>query len=57
MGTSRQIFLASSSTTVTQTSLYLFPSALLGFMLGISEYLLVFHTSGLTLSVSGVVKV
>jgi hypothetical protein len=26
-------------------------------MLGISEYLLVYHTSGLTLSISGVFKV
>ena len=57
MGSSRQIFLASDAHKVIWTSLYLFSAALLAFMLGVSEYLLVYHTSGLTLSISGVVKV
>lgn len=56
MGSSRQIFLASDAHKVIWTGLYLFAAALLAFMLGVSEYLLVYHTSGLTLSISGVVK-
>ena len=57
MGSSRQIFLATDAHKVIWTALYLFAAALLAFMLGVSEYLLVYHTSGLTLSISGVVKV
>lgn len=38
------------------TVLLIAPAALLAFMLGVSEYLLVYHTSGLTLSISGVFK-
>ncbi len=57
LATSRQIFLASEITDVIQTGVLMTAGALLAFMLGVSEYLLVYHTSGLTLSISGVVKV
>ena len=57
MGTSRQIFLANSVLDFMFTVVYLTGGALLAFMLGYSEYLLVYHTSSLTLSISGVVKV
>lgn len=57
MGTSRQILLADSVLQFMFTAVYLTGAAFLAFMLGFSEYLLVYHTSSLTLSVSGVIKV
>lgn len=57
LGTSRQIFLASQVLEVVVTGVLITAGALLAFMLGVSEYLLVYHTSSLTLSISGVVKV
>lgn len=57
LGTSRQIFLASQVMDVIVTGVLISAGALLAFMLGVSEYLLVYHTSSLTLSISGVVKV
>lgn len=57
LGTSRQIFLASQAMEVIITGVLISAGALLAFMLGVSEYLLVYHTSSLTLSISGVVKV
>lgn len=56
IGTSAVVFRASFST-FTVTSLLIGAAALLAFMLGFSEYLLVYHTSSLTLSVAGVMKV
>ena len=57
LGTSREVFLASRVWEVVVTGVLITAGALLAFMLGVSEYLLVYHTSSLTLSVSGVVKV
>lgn len=39
------------------TAAFILVAALLAFMLGVSEYLLVYHTSGLTLSIAGIFKV
>ena len=36
---------------------FILVAAILAFMLGVSEYLLVYHTSGLTLSIAGIFKV
>ena len=57
VGTSVLVFRASTWNDLGWTTAYILPAALLAFMLGVSEYLLVYHTSGLTLSVSGVFKV
>ena len=57
LGTSRRIFLADTASTFTVSFLVLMAGALVSFMLAVSEYLLVYHTSSLTLSVAGVVKV
>lgn len=55
LGTSALIFRASVSE-FAWTALYISVAGVLAFLLGVSEYLLVYHTSGLTLSVSGVLK-
>ena len=57
VGTSVLVFRASTWNDLGWTTAYILPAALLAFMLGVSEYLLVYHTSGLTLSISGVFKV
>lgn len=57
VGTSVLVFRASTWNDLGWTTAYILPAAVLAFMLGVSEYLLVYHTSGLTLSVSGVFKV
>ena len=57
VGTSVLVFRASTWFEFGWTILYILPAALMAFMLGVSEYLLVYHTSGLTLSISGVFKV
>ena len=57
VSTSVLVFRASTLEEFGWTLLIILPAALLAFMLGVSEYLLVYHTSGLTLSISGVFKV
>ena len=57
VSTSVLVFRASTLEEFGWTLLIILPAALLAFMLGLSEYLLVYHTSGLTLSISGVFKV
>ena len=57
MGTSELVFRASSVLEFGLTSAFVMVAAGIAFMLGFSEYLLVYHTSGLTLSISGVFKV
>lgn len=56
IGTSELVFRASSPQQLLWTSLLFLAAAGMAFGLGASEYLLVYHTSGLTLSVSGVLK-
>lgn len=57
ISTSVLVFRASTLGEFGYTIMFIVPAALLAFMLGVSEYLLVYHTSGLTLSISGVLKV
>lgn len=57
VGTSVLVFRASDWFEFGWSVIYILPAAGLAFMLGVSEYLLVYHTSGLTLSVAGVLKV
>lgn len=57
MSTSVLVFRASNMVEFGWTVAYIIPAGVLAFMLAVSEYLLVFHTSGLTLSISGVLKV
>ncbi len=57
VGTSVLVFRASDWAEFGWSTAYIMPAAGLAFMLGVSEYLLVYHTSGLTLSVAGVLKV
>lgn len=57
IGTSELVIRATSLATLSWTSLYIVLAAGVAFMLGTSEYLLVYHTSGLTLSIAGVFKV
>ena len=57
VSTSVLVFRAATPVEFGWTLLFIIPAAILAFMLGVSEYLLVYHTSGLTLSVAGVLKV
>ncbi len=57
MGTSELIFRAPLLKEFALTSLFILAAAIVAFMLGVSEYLLVYHTSSLTLSIAGVFKV
>ncbi len=57
VGTSVLVFRASDWAEFGWSTAYILPAACMAFMLGVSEYLLVYHTSGLTLSVAGVLKV
>ncbi|XP_064398591.1 solute carrier family 35 member C2-like [Halichondria panicea] len=56
VGTSVLVFRASDWAEFGWSTAYILPAACMAFMLGVSEYLLVYHTSGLTLSVAGVLK-
>ena len=57
IGTSEVVFRASSFQELPWTSVIILTASVVAFGLGTSEYLLVYHTSGLTLSVAGVLKV
>ena len=57
IGTSELVFRAASLQQLFWTSVFILAAASMAFGLGTSEYLLVYHTSGLTLSVAGVLKV
>ena len=57
IGTSELVFRAATFQQLFWTSIFILAAAGVAFGLGTSEYLLVYHTSGLTLSVAGVLKV
>ena len=54
---SRKLLLAPSPSVLLTTLILILMAGLLAFLLAMSEYLLVYHTSSLTFSVSGVIKV
>jgi len=56
IGTSALVFRTPSMLSLALTAAFILVAALLAFMLGVSEYLLVYHTSGLTLSIAGIFK-
>jgi solute carrier family 35 protein C2 len=56
ISTSEAVFRAESLPQLLWTSVFILAAACLAFGLGTSEYLLVYYTSSLTLSVSGVLK-
>jgi solute carrier family 35 protein C2 len=56
IGTSELVFRAGSFQELLWTSAFILVASVMAFCLGTSEYLLVYHTSGLTLSVAGVLK-
>lgn len=54
---SRKLILAPDLSVLLTTLVLILMAGILAFLLAMSEYLLVYHTSSLTLSVSGVIKV
>lgn len=57
IGTSELVFRASNSNVFSVTMVIILGSTVLAFFLNVSEFLLVYHTSGITLSIAGIVKV
>eukprot|EP00731_Ephydatia_muelleri_P026400 Em0018g500a len=56
IGTSELVFRASNSNVFSVTMVIILGSTVLAFFLNVSEFLLVYHTSGITLSIAGIVK-